>query len=155
MFAAGAELRVGGEAETGTQVRADVGKRHAEAAVPHDQPFVGVKQGEALADGLERVVEIGAGPFGIFRRLAEPGVRAVEQIQRLFEVTGSPLHLLLQHGGTLKMRVGFAAVVGGALHARHERLRYLQQLRGLPLRRVGRVDQRVVGGAGHRRSRGG
>ena len=58
--------------------------------------------------------------LGLVHRLAQPGVRAVEQVERLLEIARAAAHLLLQRIGALEMGIGRAALVGRLLDARHQ-----------------------------------
>ncbi len=61
----------------------------------------------------------------------------------MFQVARAFAHLVLQQRRALELGIGRAAVVGDLLHPPHQDMGDLQQLLGLPVGRVGRVDERL------------
>ena len=122
---------------------ADIQHVHAKARIAQHQHVIGIEQGKAFLNRLDRIGQVLAGRFGGAVGLRQTRVGLVQKIQRPFQIHRTLAHLILQQRRALELGIGSTAVIGDLFDPPHQHMGDLQQLLRLPFGRICRVDQRV------------
>jgi hypothetical protein len=99
-------IHIAVEGQAGVQLALHIGHVHPEARVAHHEDVLRVEEREAFLDGLDGAGEVLARGLGGAGRLAQLGVRGIQEVKRVFEVAGAFADLVFQHGGALELGIG-------------------------------------------------